>query len=124
MDNPEKPATSDTQYQDKQNKNTTQYVLDTTICKQTHLTYIRYEPSYKQLEIKTNRTSLLCAFITILHVQIELFVHITIPVQLHDILFLRSFPSCNIAERLVINTLFKLKPPKWALGCLTLIDCF
>jgi len=45
MDNPEKPATSDTQYQDKQNKYTTQYVLDTTICKQTHMTYIRHEPS-------------------------------------------------------------------------------
>ena len=34
----------------KEKKNTTQYVLqlDTTICK--------HEPSYKQLEVKTNRT--------------------------------------------------------------------
>jgi hypothetical protein len=32
-----------------------QYVLDTTIRKQTH---IRHEPIYKQLEVKTNRTSL------------------------------------------------------------------
>ena len=30
MDNPEKPATQDTQDEDKQNKNTTQYVLATT----------------------------------------------------------------------------------------------
>jgi hypothetical protein len=30
MDNPEKLAT----YEEKQNKNTTQYVLDTTMCKQ------------------------------------------------------------------------------------------
>ena len=37
MDNPEKPAaTLGTQDEDKQNKNTTQYVLDTTILKQTH----------------------------------------------------------------------------------------
>ena len=32
----------------------TQYVLDTTTCKQTQ---IRHEPSYTQQEIKTNRTS-------------------------------------------------------------------
>jgi hypothetical protein len=35
MDNPEKRATYRTQDEDKQNKNTTQYVLDTTIHKQT-----------------------------------------------------------------------------------------
>jgi hypothetical protein len=35
MDNPEKRATYSTQDEDKQNKNTTQYVLDTTIHKQT-----------------------------------------------------------------------------------------
>jgi hypothetical protein len=34
MDNPEKSATQGTQDEDKQNKNTTQYVLDTTIGKQ------------------------------------------------------------------------------------------
>jgi hypothetical protein len=38
---------------EKQNKNTTQYVLDTTICKQTQATQRRHEPSYKQLEVKT-----------------------------------------------------------------------
>ena len=35
MDNPEKLATSGTQDEEKQNKNTTQYVLETTMCKQT-----------------------------------------------------------------------------------------
>jgi hypothetical protein len=36
MDNPEKLAAYGTQDEDKQNKNTTQYVLDTTIHLQTH----------------------------------------------------------------------------------------
>jgi hypothetical protein len=38
MDNPEKLATQGTQYEEKQNKNTTQYVLDTTTHKQTQIT--------------------------------------------------------------------------------------
>jgi hypothetical protein len=38
MDNPEKRATKGTQDEDKQIKNTTQYVLDTTIRKQTQIT--------------------------------------------------------------------------------------
>ena len=38
MDNPEKLATQSTQDVDKHNKNTTQYVLDTTILKQTQIT--------------------------------------------------------------------------------------
>ena len=38
MDNPEKLATQGTQDEDKQSKNTTQYVLDTTIHKQTQKT--------------------------------------------------------------------------------------
>ena len=38
MDNPEKLATQDTQVKEKQNKNTTQYVSDSTICKQTQIT--------------------------------------------------------------------------------------
>ena len=57
MDNAENLATLCTQDEDKQsnnNKNTTQYVLDTTIRKQTRLTQIRHKPSYKQLEVKTN----------------------------------------------------------------------
>ena len=37
MDNPEKLATDCTQDEEKQNKNTTQYVLDTTICKQSQI---------------------------------------------------------------------------------------
>ena len=37
MDNPEKLTTQGTQDEEKQNKNTTQYVLDTTICKQTQI---------------------------------------------------------------------------------------
>jgi hypothetical protein len=36
MDNPENLATYSTQDVGKQSKNTTQYVLDTTICKQTN----------------------------------------------------------------------------------------
>jgi hypothetical protein len=38
MDNPEKLATLDTQDGDKKNKYTTQYVLDTSIRKQTQTT--------------------------------------------------------------------------------------
>ena len=44
----------------KQKKNPTQCALDTTIRKQTQTTLIRHDPSYKQLEVKTNRTSFLC----------------------------------------------------------------
>jgi len=38
MDNPEKLAPYGTQDQEKQSKNTTQYVLDTTMHKQTQIT--------------------------------------------------------------------------------------
>jgi hypothetical protein len=38
MDNPEKLVTHGTQDEEKQNKNTTQYVLDTIIRKQTQIT--------------------------------------------------------------------------------------
>ena len=38
MNNPEKLATYGTQDEEKQSKNTTQYVLDTTIRKQTQIT--------------------------------------------------------------------------------------
>ena len=37
MDNPEKQDTQCTQEEDKQNKDTTQYVLDTTIRKETQI---------------------------------------------------------------------------------------
>jgi hypothetical protein len=45
----------------KTKKNTTQYVLDTPICKQTQ---IRNEPSYNQLKVKTNRKSFYSIFFT------------------------------------------------------------
>jgi hypothetical protein len=38
IDNPEKLATQGTQGKDKQNKNTTQYVLNTTMHKKTQIT--------------------------------------------------------------------------------------
>ena len=38
MDNPETMTTQGTQEEEKQSKNTTQYVLDTTICKETQIT--------------------------------------------------------------------------------------
>ena len=38
MENPEKLVTYGTQDEDKQNKNTTQYMLDTTMRKQTQIT--------------------------------------------------------------------------------------
>ena len=38
MDNPEKLATQGTQDEEKQNKNTTQYVLNPNMCKQTQIT--------------------------------------------------------------------------------------
>jgi len=38
MDNPEKLATEGTQDEDKQNKNTAQYVMDTTVLKHTEIT--------------------------------------------------------------------------------------
>ena len=60
MDNPEKHATQGSQDEDKQSKNTTQYLLDNTIRKQTQTTQARHEPSFKQLEVRTNRTSPLC----------------------------------------------------------------
>ena len=44
MDNPEKLARQGTQDEDKQIKNTTQYVLDTTMRKQTQITLIRHKP--------------------------------------------------------------------------------
>jgi hypothetical protein len=44
MENPDKLETQGTQYEDKQNKTTTHYVLDTTTLKQTQIDYalIRY----------------------------------------------------------------------------------
>ena len=46
--------------QTKTQKNRTQCALDTAIRKQTQITLIRYEPSYKQLEVKTNQQSFVC----------------------------------------------------------------
>ena len=62
MDNAEKLATQVTQNKEKnkKQKKPTQCVLDATIRKQKQITLIRHEPSYKQPEVKTNRTSLVC----------------------------------------------------------------
>ena len=64
MDNPEKLATQVTQDKEKKQKQKqktpTQCALDTTIRKQAQTTLIRHDPSYKQLEVKTNRTSFVC----------------------------------------------------------------
>ena len=57
MDNLQKLATQGTQDDEIQSKNTTMTVWDTTVCKQTQISKIRHEPSYKQLGVKTNRTS-------------------------------------------------------------------
>jgi len=62
MDNPEKLATQFTQEKEK-NKNktkTTQCALDTTTSKQSQIMLIRHEPSYTQLEEKTNQSSFAC----------------------------------------------------------------
>ena len=58
MDNPEKKTGNlgYTRRNIKQRKNITQYVLDTTIRKQTQITQII------QLELNTNRTSFLCGY--------------------------------------------------------------
>jgi hypothetical protein len=57
MDNLEKLATLGTC--DTRRGQTKQYVLYTTMRKQTQITYIRHESSYKQLEVKRIRTSFL-----------------------------------------------------------------
>ena len=49
-DNPEKKARG-------KNQSTTQYVLDTTLRKQTQITQIRHEHYYTQLDVKTNRST-------------------------------------------------------------------
>ena len=64
MDNPEKMVTYGTQNDEKQTENTTQYVLDTTMRKQTQITLISHEPSYKQLQVMTNRTSFYAEIVT------------------------------------------------------------
>jgi hypothetical protein len=46
--------------QTKTSKKRTQCALDTTIRMQTQITLIRHEPSYKQLEVKTNQPSFAC----------------------------------------------------------------
>ena len=52
MDNQEKLATHGTQDKYKQNKNTTQYVLDTTTYRQTQTIQTRHKPSHKPPEAK------------------------------------------------------------------------
>jgi len=60
MDNLEKLSTLGTQDEEKKKPHTTQYVPHTTTRKETQTKQIRHEPSYKQLEAKTNWTSFLC----------------------------------------------------------------
>ena len=57
MKNDNSEATLGAQEEDKRNKNTTQYVLDFTMRKQTHITQARHASYYKQLEAKTNHAS-------------------------------------------------------------------
>ena len=45
-----------TQDEEKQNIHKTQYMFDRTMCKETQLTLVRHESSYKQMEAKTSRT--------------------------------------------------------------------
>ena len=57
MDKPEKLATQGTQGVEIQSKNTTEYVLNTTIRQQTQTTQIRHGPSHKQDMVPpTNKT--------------------------------------------------------------------
>ena len=60
MDNPEKLATQGTQDEDKQKKkhNTINVGHNYTQINTNNVN--KHEPSYKQLEVKTNRTSFLC----------------------------------------------------------------
>jgi hypothetical protein len=58
MDTIEKLPTYGTQDDEKQSKDTTPYVLDTAMRKQTQITLIRHDPSYIQMGVKTNITSL------------------------------------------------------------------
>jgi galactose mutarotase-like enzyme len=44
----------------QKHKKPTKCALDTTIRKQTQITLIRHEPSYKQLEVKMNQPSFVC----------------------------------------------------------------
>jgi hypothetical protein len=67
MDNSEKLAIQGIQDEDKQNKNTTHYVLDITIYekKPTQITLINHAPSYKQQQkVRTNRTSFYAEIVT------------------------------------------------------------
>jgi hypothetical protein len=48
----------------RKKKTKTQYVLGITIRKQTQITELRHLPSYKQLEVKTNRTSFFAEIVT------------------------------------------------------------
>ena len=51
MDNPEKLATQGTQDKEKQNKNTTQYVLDTTMRKQTKIRFMVFSTSFNNISV-------------------------------------------------------------------------
>ena len=63
MENGQSRKTANIYIYTKQKKTKNNYTLDTNTCKQTQITYIRHESSYKQLEVKTIRTSCLCNII-------------------------------------------------------------
>jgi len=52
MDNPKKLATYGTQDEEKQSENTTQYALDTTICKTNTNNVINTRVLHQKLEVK------------------------------------------------------------------------
>ena len=69
MDNAGKLATYGKQYE-----NTTQYVLDTTIRKQTQ---IRHKPPHKQWKAKTNRLWFLCGNRVKIHTKLSIRIFIS-----------------------------------------------
>ena len=77
MDNSEKPTTQGTKDEEKQNKNTTQHVLDTTIHKQKQITQIIHEPSHKdERNIVSMRKSQLTSQLQTYLIMVILLIHI------------------------------------------------
>ena len=99
MDNPEKRATQGTQDEEKQNKNTTQYVLHTNVHKQIQITY-------KQLEVKTNGTS------TLIHIDNHLsFLQYTINLckknySLYNLTYFDNFNTIFAGYNCIYDTMY------------------
>ena len=62
MDSPLKLATKATQDKEKQNKNTTQYVLDTTMCKQTKQKHYTICVGHHYVQTNTNNVNKTSSF--------------------------------------------------------------